>query len=287
MEAIKILNDLISIDSQTNNSNLEIISYIRNFYPDSEMFDYLVGKNYHSNLVAKIRGKTKKTPLIFVSHTDTVNVQEGWETNPFVPFEKDGRIFGLGSSDMKGSVACVIASSLSSNPSRDIYLVFVGSEEDNSQGARDLIKRISLPPSWVIVPEPTGRSAYTSQKGYLEASLGSRMFHRKFDPLDKTFQEEELTLISKGALIKYSNPPFYLPNKSDLIQTIKSIDPNLNVSEDLFAGWTEAGIFKKYGSTVILGAGDYEQCHKPNESIDIHDLDYFSWMFRSIINYKT
>ena len=67
---------------------------------------------------------------------------------------------------------------------------------------------------------------------------------------------------------------------------IHSLNPSIRISKNQFAGWTEAGLFNKFGDTIIFGAGDYESCHKPNENIDLSYLDFFTHIFREIINYK-
>jgi len=285
MEINRILQDLISIDSQTHKSNADITSYIQDYFRNFQKFDYFVNGVKMNNLLAKIEGK-KKEPLIFVSHTDTVEIQEGWITNPLSPYQKENKIYGLGASDMKGSIACLIAFSINCKPSRDIYFVFVGSEEDNSQGARNLLGRVEFPKSQIIIPEPTSRLVYLSQKGYLEGIIGEQKFQKSFNPKQKeAFSREEARLRESGEII-YSNPPNKVSKNSGLIRMIHSLDPSIRISKNQFAGWTEAGLFNKFGDTIIFGAGDYEFCHKPNENIDLSDLDFFTYIFREIINYK-
>ncbi len=127
MKAIKILNDLISIDSQTNKSNSDITSYIEEYFSDFEKFSYNLNGIKRYNLIVKV-GEGKGEPLIFALHTDTIEIQKGWATNPLIPYQRENKIFGLGASDVKGSLACLIASSLNCKPSRNVYFVFVGSE---------------------------------------------------------------------------------------------------------------------------------------------------------------
>jgi acetylornithine deacetylase/succinyl-diaminopimelate desuccinylase-like protein len=285
METDKILQDLISIDSQTHKSNAGITSYIQNYFQDSQKFDYVVNGVKMNNLLVKIEGKNKE-PLVFVSHTDTVGIQEGWITNPLMPYQKENKIYGLGASDMKGSVACLIASSINCKPSRDTYFVFVGSEEDNSQGIRDLLGKVNFPKSQIIIPEPTNRLVYLSQKGYLEGTLEGQKIQSRFNPEEReAFFEEETKLKKYGGVI-YSNPPSKTSKDSGLIRMINSLDPSTRISNNSFAGWTEAGLFNKFGDAIVFGAGNYKFCHKPNENIDLNDLDFFTNIFREIINYK-
>jgi len=165
--------------------------------------------------------------------------------------------------------------------------VFVGSEEDNSQGARDLLRKIELPKSKIIVPEPTSRLVYLSQKGYLEGIIRKQKFQKSFNSEQKeAFLREEARLIESGEII-YSNPPSKTSKDTGLIRMLHSIDPSIRISRNPFTGWTEAGLFNKFGDIIIFGAGNYGVCHKPNENIDLSDLDYFTYIFKRIINYKS
>ena len=47
--------------------------------------------------------------LVFSGHSDTVPAASGWETDPLAPFEKDGRMYGLGAINMKAGLACMLA----------------------------------------------------------------------------------------------------------------------------------------------------------------------------------
>ncbi|MBN2336777.1 M20/M25/M40 family metallo-hydrolase [Candidatus Bathyarchaeota archaeon] len=59
------------------------------------------------NIYGKLKmGDGKR--LNFNGHTDTVPVVNGWETDPFTPVQKDDRLHGLGSCDMKAGIACTL-----------------------------------------------------------------------------------------------------------------------------------------------------------------------------------
>ena len=58
------------------------------------------------NVLAKVKGRTVNT-ILFQGHMDTIPAY-GWK-EAFQPREKDGRIYGRGSADMKSSIACVLA----------------------------------------------------------------------------------------------------------------------------------------------------------------------------------
>ena len=71
----------------------------------------------------------KNADIVVVTHFDVVPPGEGWEFNPFEPFIKDGKLFGRGAADDKGSVIASIDALASSNPSKKVTLAIAGGEE--------------------------------------------------------------------------------------------------------------------------------------------------------------
>jgi acetylornithine deacetylase/succinyl-diaminopimelate desuccinylase family protein len=61
------------------------------------------------NIYGKLTGDKPGKRLNYNGHMDTVPVVAGWETDPFKPVTKDGKIYGLGSDDMKGGIACILS----------------------------------------------------------------------------------------------------------------------------------------------------------------------------------
>ena len=57
------------------------------------------------NVYGQLTGERPGPRLMFNGHTDTVPVCEGWSSDPFKPVTKNGRMYGLGSCDMKGGFA--------------------------------------------------------------------------------------------------------------------------------------------------------------------------------------
>jgi len=60
------------------------------------------------NVYARMTGGRPGRRLMFNGHTDTVLVCEGWERDPFTPVVEEGRMYGLGSCDMKAGIACAL-----------------------------------------------------------------------------------------------------------------------------------------------------------------------------------
>ncbi len=63
------------------------------------------------NLFATLKAKKSngKKPIILSGHTDVVPVSKGWNTDPFKATIKGDKLFGRGSCDMKGFIACTLA----------------------------------------------------------------------------------------------------------------------------------------------------------------------------------
>jgi acetylornithine deacetylase/succinyl-diaminopimelate desuccinylase family protein len=60
------------------------------------------------NVYARLTGNGPGKRLNFNGHTDSVPVCEGWESDPFEPVTKEGRMIGLGACDMKAGIACIL-----------------------------------------------------------------------------------------------------------------------------------------------------------------------------------
>jgi acetylornithine deacetylase/succinyl-diaminopimelate desuccinylase-like protein len=113
-------------------------------------------------------------------HMDTFDVFGGWETDPFHPIKKDGRIHGLGAHDMKGGGACLLSAVeaivKADIPLKGRLLVSGTSDEENwSRGAHALIKAGYLKDcKYCLVPEPSSKGTLTI------GQRGRHVFHLVF-----------------------------------------------------------------------------------------------------------
>ena len=111
------------------------------------------------NVYAKLDGDGPGRRLHFNSHTDTVPVVEGWDTDPFTPVEQEGRLYGLGACDMKGGLACilnVIRAFVTSGHSFSGQLSFSGviDEEGLGKGARAMLASEYRKVDAIVLAEP-------------------------------------------------------------------------------------------------------------------------------------
>lgn len=210
-ETIKILERLIEIDSQYTKSNEEIIDFIKSTLYKFEIKEHRFKKDGLDlfNLVIKIPGESSNFPLIFVGHTDTVPVNPNWTKDPFKPIIENGRIYGLGASDMKSGLACIISAalSISTKPKNDIYLLLDADEEGSGLGGKELIKSLNILNSKVIVAEPTNNQIIYAQKGCfdLKITLKGESIHssRADSKYNKSKNANYLALTLLNELIKY------------------------------------------------------------------------------------
>ena len=134
------------------------------------------------NLLARIAGQAGGAPLGFTGHLDTVPLGTAeWQHAPYGGEVVDGKLYGRGSSDMKGGIAAFIAACV---PLLDhlrqgsgLQLVLTGGEETGCDGAHALIAAqpaCLVPLGALIVGEPTGNRALIGHKGALWLNATAR-----------------------------------------------------------------------------------------------------------------
>ena len=179
MNSIQILEKLISFDTVSSNSNLEIISYCEKILKDAGAETTLIKNTEETkaNLFATI-GPADQPGIILSGHTDVVPVtSQKWQTNPFKLTEIDNKLYGRGTADMKSFVACALyaASKASSmNLKTPLHFSFSYDEEIGCVGVRSLIemlKNSSINPLFCIVGEPTSMQVMSGHKGKVNASV--------------------------------------------------------------------------------------------------------------------
>jgi succinyl-diaminopimelate desuccinylase len=156
---IRLLEDMIRINSVVGQEG-ELAEYIRSELESlgfkCEMDEVEPGR---PNVYARLEGEGPGRRLNFNGHTDTVPVVEGWDTDPFTPVTKEGRMHGLGSCDMKAGIACTInalKAMVESGFSFNGELSFSGviDEEAYGLGAKALLKTDLAEVDAIILAEP-------------------------------------------------------------------------------------------------------------------------------------
>lgn len=181
-DVTELLLDLVAIPSVSSMSNQPMVDYVtsaldsRHWSFESYKFQDSAGKD-KTNLVALTRnagltGNATKAELAFVCHTDTVPFMSDWP-EAVHPALRDGRIYGRGSCDVKGFLACALAALGdidSSRIAKPIALVLTADEEVGCVGAKKLASLKAFSARHMIIGEPTGLRPVVAGKGY---SLGT------------------------------------------------------------------------------------------------------------------
>ena len=176
--SIKILTDLIAFKTISGEDNNSLINYCDDLLKKigATSFKTYDEEKKRVNLFASLKSKktSNKKPIIFSGHTDVVPVSKNWSTDPFIATIKDEKIYGRGSCDMKGFIACTLAYApifAKTNLDRDINFSFTFDEETACQGAPILInelKKKGINSGICIVGEPTNMKIVDAHKGCYE-----------------------------------------------------------------------------------------------------------------------
>jgi acetylornithine deacetylase len=171
--ALDMIRALVGFDTVSSKSNLALIDFVR---------DYLAGCGIESryirsedgtkaNLWATV-GPDEPGGVVLSGHTDVVPVAgQPWESDPFEVVEKDGRLYGRGTADMKSFIAVALSlvpDMLARPLTRPIHFALTHDEEVGCLGAPRLIADVldNLPcPGAVIIGEPTQMRVVDAHKG--------------------------------------------------------------------------------------------------------------------------
>ena len=177
-DSLKILSDLIAFKTVSGEDNNSLINYCDEILKKlgATSFKTFDDEKKRVNLFATIKSKKTngKKPVILSGHTDVVPVSKSWSTDPFKATIKGDKLFGRGSCDMKGFIACTLAYApiyAKENLNRDIHFSFTFDEETACQGAPLLIKELKnrgINDGICIVGEPTNMKIIDAHKGCYE-----------------------------------------------------------------------------------------------------------------------
>jgi len=183
-DSVEMVRTLVGFDTTSRDSNLALIGHVEDYLAQhgvaSRRIPDETGRK--ANLFATI-GPEGKPGIVLSGHTDVVPVDgQEWHTDPFTVTERDGRLYGRGTCDMKSFVATVLAMvpRLVERPlATPVHLAFSYDEEVGCLGVRRLLadlQRDGLRPIACIVGEPTGMKVVRSHKGKLSMRCHVRGF---------------------------------------------------------------------------------------------------------------
>lgn len=160
----RTLCDLVAIRSVTGEE-----AAISQFICDTlRRADVRVERDEEGNVTAEVGSGDRL--LVVNGHMDTVPPVHGWQHDPFSPRVENGSVIGLGASDMKAGLACMIWLAQHVRPGVRTWFAFTNNEEGGAvtprNGVRRLIGRVS--PDYAITTEPS----YDETKNRLMIGIG-------------------------------------------------------------------------------------------------------------------
>jgi acetylornithine deacetylase len=170
---LDLIDHLISYDTTSRNSNLELIEYIRGYLADLGIDSELVRheREAKANLYATL-GPTDRPGYCLSGHTDVVPVDgQPWSSEPFQVVRRDDRLYGRGTSDMKSFIAVCLALApefLQRKIETPLHFAFSYDEEIGCVGVRGLLASLAsreIKPKGCIVGEPTLMKVVRAHKG--------------------------------------------------------------------------------------------------------------------------
>jgi acetylornithine deacetylase len=172
-ESLEMIRRLVAFDTTSRHSNLDLIAFVQDYLDGfgikSQLIKDETGKK--ANLYATI-GPDDRAGYALSGHTDVVPVDgQDWSSDPWALKEADGRLYGRGTTDMKGFVAAVlnIVPKLAKRQlSTPVHLLFSYDEEVGCLGVRralEIIKDLPVKPKGCVIGEPTSMKVAIAHKG--------------------------------------------------------------------------------------------------------------------------
>ena len=233
-ESIDLLKDLISFRSITPDDKgcqNYLIEKLRELEFEIQILKYGDVPNFFA-----LKG-TQGPLFVFAGHTDVVPAgnKSEWDSDPFEPQIRDDKLFGRGASDMKGSIAAMLAAvgtflKLYPESSIRIGLLITGDEEGKAEnGTKKVVDWLidsNIFPTWCLVGEPTsslifgdtiknGRRGSITGKVFLKGKQGhvaypdnasnpihsaipiiNRLLREKWDNGDSNFPKTSIQIVN-------------------------------------------------------------------------------------------
>ena len=204
-----VLEKLVSFPTVSRDSNLDLVDWVQDFLSDNGIVSHrMLNEDGKKAAIYAHVGPDAPGGVVLSGHTDVVPVDgQDWATDPWVVTEKDGKLFGRGTCDMKGFNALALVALVKAKGAplkRPVQIALSYDEEIGCEGAPPLIEKMqeNLPPAALaIIGEPSMMKVVTGQKG----SSGFLVHVRGFE-VHSSLMHTGVNAIMEGAkLIAWCN----------------------------------------------------------------------------------
>jgi len=170
-----MIERLIAFDTTSRNSNLELIEDVRGYLAGLGVESHLTydDERRKANLYATL-GPTDRGGIALSGHSDVVPVDgQDWSSDPWTVTERDGRLYGRGTCDMKAFIAVALAHAprfLAADLGMPLHICLSYDEEVGCQGVPRMLAFLAerpVRPRACIVGEPTEMRVIVGHKGKL------------------------------------------------------------------------------------------------------------------------
>lgn len=205
--SVALLRTLVGFDTTSRESNLQLIEFVRDYLAGFDVPCELIynAERSKANLFATI-GPAEQPGIVLSGHTDVVPVDgQPWTVAPFELSEHDGKLFGRGTADMKGYIACVLAlvpALVAAELRMPVHIALSYDEEVGCLGVRSLLAELQqrpVKPLLCIIGEPTELKPVLGHKGKLamRCDVHGHPCHSAYAPLGVNAIEYAAELIGE------------------------------------------------------------------------------------------
>ena len=233
----ELLATLVGFDTTSSKSNLALIAFVEDYLKSHRVGSLRIPSpdGIKADLFATIGG-SGNGGIGLSGHSDCVPVEgQRWTFDPFTLTARDGKLYGRGSCDMKGFLACVLASVplfKTRALKEPVHVIVSYDEEVGCTGVRPLIARLGkdLPrPRAIIVGEPTSMQVIDAHKriDVYRTRVTGREAHSSLPALGVNAISAAAALVCELARIgaavakKENDPQFEPPYSTISVGTIK------------------------------------------------------------------